>query len=290
MDVPFFEQQLNIVDRIASWREPWLDSIFLFLNYFDSPYFFLALIPLVWVGFSYKWGIRLSALVLLNGLINYQLKQLFDMPRPCCDSPGLGLIQLNGPGFPSGAAEGSMLLGCLLAYTWKNYASYVTAGLYILIISFSRLYLGVHYPLDILGGWVVGLCIFFAYVKVAKKVERVIADKGPSVSLVLCGTLSVAYILAKPTTMIFNLTGGLMGMVVGVFLSLSNDLYLQPLKLFWQKLVRGLAAVATTAIVYSILPKTLSPFTLSFILALWVSWAASPLCKFVLLPKSTRKR
>jgi undecaprenyl-diphosphatase len=110
---------------------------------------------------------RFSAFLLLvasaGGLVlNTILKSSFDRPRPrlfeWLTSPG-------GSSFPSGHAMGSAIVYFTVAYLigrlekrrWMRALTILTSLLLVLLISVSRLYLGVHYPSDVLAGMVIGL-------------------------------------------------------------------------------------------------------------------------------------
>lgn len=90
-------------------------------------------------------------------LMNIILKSIFDRPRPDLWE---WLVVETHFSFPSGHATASMALAIVVvALLWKTkwrIASMIGAAMYILSIGFSRLYLGVHYPTDILGGWLLG--------------------------------------------------------------------------------------------------------------------------------------
>jgi undecaprenyl-diphosphatase len=95
-------------------------------------------------------------------LLMVALKAVFDRPRPQVVPP---LTLETSPSFPSGHAMMSaviyLTLGTLLAQLcprWPERVYVITvAGGLTLIIGLTRLYLGVHYPSDVLGGWSVGL-------------------------------------------------------------------------------------------------------------------------------------
>jgi undecaprenyl-diphosphatase len=110
---------------------------------------------------------RFSAFLLLvasaGGLVlNGILKSSFDRPRP-------RLFEwLTDPGsssFPSGHAMGSAIVYFTVAYLigrlekrrWMRALTIITSLLLVLLISVSRLYLGVHFPSDVLAGMVIGL-------------------------------------------------------------------------------------------------------------------------------------
>ena len=90
--------------------------------------------------------------------LNLLLKLLFARHRP-------GLADLVTYSFPSGHATGSMAFFGLLVYLafradgppWRRILAVVGAVLAVVLIGASRVYLGEHYPTDVVGGWAVGL-------------------------------------------------------------------------------------------------------------------------------------
>jgi len=108
---------------------------------------------------------HLAALLLLTvaggGLLSNSLKYAFDRPRPEL-VPALTLYL--APSFPSGhstlAAATYLTLGSLIARAQKDRRlkvySILLATLLALLVGFSRVYLGVHWPSDVLGGWLLG--------------------------------------------------------------------------------------------------------------------------------------
>lgn len=92
--------------------------------------------------------------------INFLLKIIFERPRPDLWN---WLITETQFSFPSGHASASSALAlCIVVMLWNTkwrMLSIVLAGIYILVIGVSRLYLGVHFPTDIIGGWLVSLAV-----------------------------------------------------------------------------------------------------------------------------------
>jgi len=91
------------------------------------------------------------------------LSRAFQRPRPVFLDP---LHRVAGPGFPSGHSLTAVTLyGLLLHQLWPSLRSaparalsVFSAGSVMLLVGLSRLYLGDHYPLDVLGGYSFGLC------------------------------------------------------------------------------------------------------------------------------------
>ncbi|VGV80881.1 PAP2 superfamily protein [Streptococcus pyogenes] len=126
----------------------------------------LLVIVSVLVLFFMKWKIE-ALFILSNGAIAAflitTLKLFYQRPRPAIEH----LVYAGGYSFPSGHAMGSMLIfGSLLIICYQRLHSkllqFVTSMIFIiliLVIGLSRIYLGVHYPSDILAGFVLGFGI-----------------------------------------------------------------------------------------------------------------------------------
>ena len=90
--------------------------------------------------------------------LNLVLKAIFERSRPDLWHQ---IVTEHGFSFPSGhAMASSALAATVISIFWYGRARYITlvlGMLYVLLIGMSRLYLGVHYPTDILAGWIVSI-------------------------------------------------------------------------------------------------------------------------------------
>lgn len=129
----------------------------------------VALVTLLLVGYlAYKHQRRNAALVWFGvggaAAANIILKLLFHRERP---DLWPHLVNETGYSFPSGHAMASSALAFSIVFIlWRTkwrWLGVVIGALYILTVGFSRLYLGVHYPSDVVAGW----CVSFAWVLIA---------------------------------------------------------------------------------------------------------------------------
>ena len=143
---------------------PWFEEMMRDITALGS-YAFIIILVSAAVGYLLlvrKWALALLTLgaVLGGMLISNLLKMGFDRPRPDLEHAA----RVFTPSFPSGHAMLSavtfLTLGALLTRVnvdWRAKAYFLTiAVLLTIIVGSSRIYLGVHYPSDVLAGWCVG--------------------------------------------------------------------------------------------------------------------------------------
>ena len=139
-----------------------------FIQQFDSPLIlsvmkgvtFLGNVPLyfIYLAIAYpllqkrEWFSFLG-IVLVSGIVNEGLKIGLHLPRPPIEKH---LIPVLGSGFPSGHAQMAVVVWGWLGHRYKQW--FPTLVL-IFLIGFSRFYLGVHYPSQVIGGWMIGFAI-----------------------------------------------------------------------------------------------------------------------------------
>ncbi|EKE03529.1 MAG: phosphoesterase PA-phosphatase related protein [uncultured bacterium] len=144
----------------------------IFITKFGAEYIVLFLLPVVLVFLLLKHIKEGFFLLITTGgafILNNIVKILFDRARPVVGTP---VIQETGYSFPSGHAMiATCFYGALIYLSYRyiknkrlRIFSYIFFSVFILLIGLSRVYLGVHYPSDVLAGFSLGafwlgLCI-----------------------------------------------------------------------------------------------------------------------------------
>ncbi len=157
--------EYNFLSLLEQHRYPLLTDFFLVFTLLGTQYFYMTLIPVMFVLFDREKASVFASVILISLLTNALIKNYFAIPRP---SPEV-INQLfpalaTGFSFPSGHAQGSMTLWGLIALDNKHSKKLVfISAVMIILISFSRLYFAVHFPLDILGGWMFAIAVLGVY-------------------------------------------------------------------------------------------------------------------------------
>jgi membrane-associated phospholipid phosphatase len=191
---------LDIIRTIQSAASPPLTSIMKGVTFFGSGSTYMLFLPLVFWCLDEKKGIRLGITLMFSVLINLILKFVLDQPRPFWEGwdPALGMVSENFNGFPSGHAQNSLVAGIIIASWGGKKRYYGLAIFFSLLIGFSRLYLGVHFPTDLLGGWILGALILAGYFLLGKRIEGTLAGGGPRMQRIATALTAFVMILYRP--------------------------------------------------------------------------------------------
>lgn len=158
-DTTAFDQ--TVLQAINAKSSPVLDSVFLVITEIGGV-IGISLLTLIALGILlkkhlYKQAFIVAASVIGATIVNIVLKTLFARTRPDLWEQ---LITETSYSFPSGHAMlSSVVAAVLIALCWRTryrLAAIVAGMVFMVSISFSRLYLGVHFPTDVLGGWLIG--------------------------------------------------------------------------------------------------------------------------------------
>ena len=116
----------------------------------------------------------ITALVVNDFLGHYILKEIFARPRPCHVLEILENIKhcTQSFSFPSNHASNIFTIATLTSLCYKN--TTLLAGMVALMVSFSRIYLGFHYPTDVIGGAFCGIVMGFLGYKLKIYLQRVL--------------------------------------------------------------------------------------------------------------------
>jgi membrane-associated phospholipid phosphatase len=206
-------------DFIQWWQQfsPALDVPFKTITTLGAEQAFLLLLPLVFWCVDKRQGARLGVLLVLSVYLNYGLKIFFDQPRPSATRVQV-LAAETSPGLPSNHSQSGVTIYGFLAAQVRRPQAWIVAGLVALSVGLSRVYLGVHFPSDVLVGWLVGVVVLTLFVQVTPKVERHLRDWSWSRKMVLAITVPLLLFLIQVNEINARLVGVLLGMLAGALI------------------------------------------------------------------------
>lgn len=192
-----------------------LTSFFKGITFLGNEWFLYLLLPVLYWCWKKRSGVYLIILVIIAAYLNFLLKNLIAWERPPTD---LWLIDADGYSFPSSHAVAATVIWGYLAYEVRKRWFTVLAISLIILIALSRVYLGVHYPQDVLAGIAVGALLLHFYRWMVKwfrpglaKVNNIV--KGGSAILI-----SIIILILQPNGLVATATGMFAGVVIGFLL------------------------------------------------------------------------
>ncbi len=151
--------------EVVKNMSPLMTDIFLFITRIGDSIFviFLCLLLIIIPKARKNVALPVSCTVIISTLLNFTLKLLFARERPDI----LRIINETDYSFPSGHAMINsslylMLIFLINKYIERKISKVIMTGICVILIlsiSYSRIYLGVHYAGDIIGGWLFGFAI-----------------------------------------------------------------------------------------------------------------------------------
>lgn len=161
---------------IHSFASDPLDLVFEFSHQLGAP-LFCAILVAVTVGGLYRAKLKDEAALwlIISGttwVLQYGLKRVIARPRP---SLWQGPVHHSSFAMPSGhalaAATFFVLLARIAANRWPRYkhAAYAWGMAMAFYVGFGRLYLGVHWPTDVLAGWMIGAAQTYLAIRILER-------------------------------------------------------------------------------------------------------------------------
>ncbi|MBN2077949.1 MAG: phosphatase PAP2 family protein [Spirochaetes bacterium] len=279
--VLFGEETLN---RLHIFAGPWLDAAMAVVTVAGDEPFYLVALPVIYWCWDRRIAIYAGAAFLVTMTLNDWIKYAVNHPRPDPEKllPGIRELALRhapqSPGFPSGHTQGSLAFWTSVAILCRRPLFWVLWAVMIVLVPYSRLYLGVHYPGDVVGGLVIGalslaliipaLALGGAHYR--KFNEWVLIAVIITVPLLVCLSLAGEHIYAT--------TGTLSGFLAGALMGETRIRFNPRARLPWQpvKAVIGIAVVAALRLgLKALLPETLlAGFMRYWLIGFWCSFGA----------------
>lgn len=183
---------------LESIRVPWLDTVMAAITHLGEETVFMVAALFVFWCVSKRHGYYLLAVGFAGTVLNQFLKLLFRIPRPWVLDSDFTIVesaraQATGYSFPSGHSQNAIgTFGGIARFTrrkWVRVAAIVAA----VLVPLSRMYLGVHTPLDVGVAAVIAVALVFALYPLMERSDSRHGVMGAVLAVMLA--LAVGYLL-----------------------------------------------------------------------------------------------
>jgi len=186
MDVIIFLQNLG----------DWLEPVMQFFTFLGFEEFYLLVMPAIYWCFDTVMGARLALMLVATTGLNAVLKLALHSPRPFWVFDQVRAMSSETSfGIPSGHAQNAVGLWGAWSHSMKRRWAWIAAIVVAFLIGLSRLYLGMHFPIDVLSGWLVGAILLWAFIRLEKPVLKWFRGRAPGRQTITICAIVIAILL-----------------------------------------------------------------------------------------------
>jgi membrane-associated phospholipid phosphatase len=268
--------QIEIIKFIQSMISPFWDIVFQLVTITGEEPFYILIAAIIFWCVNKKFGYKLGFALLTSTIINTALKDAMNVPRPI-GTPGIRSLRVKtagGQSFPSGHTQGATTLWISTIIQVRKRWMFVIGSLAIILVGCSRLYLGVHWPIDVIGGILIGTVWVFISNYIFEYAE---ATKRTWILMIIVVPMLIGMIFFREKTY-YTIAGTVCAFFVGYMIESKYVKYdVRATKLMQLiKLVFGLGIlVILKGALKQILPISIvADFFRYFLIGLWITLGA----------------
>lgn len=281
----------EIIKFIQSFSSPLFDKFFILATMMAEESFFMIAAVFIFWCVDKNLGYRLGFSYLSNGVINSGIKESLKVPRPIGE-PGIlskYLETAGGYSFPSGHSQlAASFWTSIMARAKKGWV-YVLGAFFILLVGISRLYLGVHRPIDVLAGIAVGVI----WVIISNYMFDIAERTGRKYIFLIFIIPMLVLLYVLPNIELYKSSGTVLAFYLGYLIEPKYIRFEVRASMIAQilKLIIGIGIMLGIRIyVKLLLPETLlSDFFRYFLMGIWVTIIAPFIFKLLFTYKKAGK-
>jgi membrane-associated phospholipid phosphatase len=210
-----FQQSVDFAQALQAIGD-WLTPIMQFFTFLGNEEFYLLVMPILVWSVNYRFGVRVGVLLLTTGSINWIGKVSLHQPRPYWYDPSVKNLSAPAEGFgmPSGHSMSSSAIFGLVAAIIKRFWVTILMVLIFIMVGLSRIYLGVHFTIDVVLGWTLGLIMLWLFLKFETPLVAWFKSKKVGTQILTIFLISIALTL---------IGAGVRGMVIAGGFELAGE-------------------------------------------------------------------
>ncbi len=161
---PIFEWGIHIISWLQNGA-PWFILPAQLLSMLGNEEFYLFVLPSLYWCVDFRLGLRVAVILTVSDSFEILFKLLFHQTRPFWITDRVHAFSAEGSyGLPSGHAQNATAVWGAISAWCNGWFRWLFAAL-IFLIGCSRIALAVHFPTDVLGGWLIGALILLIFLK-----------------------------------------------------------------------------------------------------------------------------
>lgn len=197
-----YQVQINLfLQNLGSW----LFAPMRFFSFLGDEEFYLFIMPAIYWCFDSRIGVRVGLLLMLSNGFNSFFKLLFHAPRPFWVSETIKPMVLETSfGLPSGHSQNAAAIWGFFAILAKKKWLKFSFIFLIFLVGLSRLYLGAHFLIDVIIGWLLGGALLWGFLKIFDKYKNIIKDWSKSRQWIAAIFSTILILLLSIITVLVN--------------------------------------------------------------------------------------
>ena len=278
--------EIEILKYIASFRNDFLNVFFDIITMLGEESIMIILVMILYFAFDKKYAYKLFFICIMSLSINSILKNLIKLDRPFKNKEVTCLKEETATGysFPSGHTQTFATISSSLAIKYKKIWFSILTTLLIILVAFSRMYLGAHYLSDVITGALLGVIISVIGSKIYDKFDN--KRKLYLILLLILTPFTIFFLINKDP--LYNDFFKVYGTIIGLFLAIPMEekygkidynvsRYKKAIRVIFGVMLAYILKEATKLIDFEILEISLLMSTIRYIIIIFVVLGIYPI-------------
>ena len=261
---------MEIIQYIQGFANPFLDFFFSTITHVGGPVIGITFSVLLFWCVNKRLGYKFLYAIIFSFSLNNILKGFFNSPRPIGQDGILSneISTATGSSFPSGHSQANATTFAFIMNQYRNVYVWILGIFMLIMVPLSRLYLGVHWPKDVIAGTFIGILSVF----ISNKIFNSSFDKSAKL-MIYSLILFIVIGIFVPSNDLSKALGAFIGFIASLIIE-RKYINFDPKGSFINHFIKCLIGISGALIIYLIFSKLLTSdyFTILkyFSITMWV--------------------